>query len=195
MLSSEDLQMMSAIKSANPLVVLINDEHSNVASPLTIDATLLSLSSSGSSSSTFKTTSTTRCSSRQVSTARVETKPLKVNNKGRFTAAFKEATNLVSRKEVPTGESVKRLCVRLNSEYNLDGKCRLTKSTLYRATKDGLAGTSPKKKGPEPKITLPFLKTIAAHLQVCQNEEGELRARDMCRLIAIGLEEGSQQIP
>jgi hypothetical protein len=73
--------------------------------------------------------------------------------------------------------------VRLNSEYNLDGKRRLTKSTLYRATKDGLAGTSPKKKGPEPKITLPFLKTIAAHSQVCQNGEEELRAQDMCRLI------------
>ncbi len=73
--------------------------------------------------------------------------------------------------------------MRLNSEYNLDGKRRLTKSTLYRATKDGLAGTSPKKKGPEPKITLPFLKTIAAHSQVCQNGEEELRAQDMCRLI------------
>ena len=167
----------------NPLVVHINEDQSNVASPLTIDATLLSLTSSSSSTSTFKTTSTTQRSSRQVSTARVESKRLKVDYKGRFTAAFKEATNLVSRKELPTGESVERLCVRLNSEYNLDGKRRLTKSTLYRATKDGLAGTSPKKKGPEPKITLPFLKTIAAHSQVCQNGEGELRARDMCRLI------------
>ena len=73
--------------------------------------------------------------------------------------------------------------MRLNSEYNLDGKRRLTKSTVYQAIKDGLAGTSPKKKGPEPKITLPFLKTIATHSQVCQNGEGELRARDMCRLI------------
>ena len=128
----------------NP-IVLINDDPSNVVSPLTIDATLLSLTSSSSSSnSTSKTTTATRRSSRQVRTARV--KRLKVDYKRRFTAAFKEATNLVARKELPPGESIERLCVRLNSEYNLDGLRCLTKSTLYRATKDGLAGTSPKKK-------------------------------------------------
>ena len=76
-------------------------------------------------------------------------------------ATFKEATNLVARKELPPGESVERLCVRLNSEKNLDGLHRLTKSTLYGATKDGLAGTSLKKKGPEPKTTLSFLKFLS----------------------------------
>jgi hypothetical protein len=54
---------------------------------------------------------------------------------------------------------------------------------MYQALKDGLAGTSPKKRGPEPKIPGNFTKMVAAHAAVCQVGDGELKGRDHERLI------------
>lgn len=80
------------------------------------------------------------------------------------------------------------MCLRLNKEYNLDGKRQLTRSTVYQAAKDGLAGTSPKKKGPAPKIPVKFLKVVATHAEVCQVGDGELKGgRDVKGLIGASI--------
>jgi hypothetical protein len=110
---------------------------------------------------------------------------LKVEYEGRFKAAFKDATHLLAARKA--GEPVQSMCLRLNKEFNLDGKCQLTRSTVYQAAKDGLAGTSPKKKGPEPKIPSKFLKVVATHAEVCQVGDGELKGRDVKRLIGASI--------
>jgi len=99
---------------------------------------------------------------------------------GRYKEAFKDATNLVAatRSKGNKREPVQSICNRLNTELNLDGK-KLARSTVYQAAKDGLAGTSPKKMGPEPKIPVQFLKVVATHAEVCQVGDGELRDRDL----------------
>ena len=121
-----------------------------------------------------------RRSPKQASIAQLDAKRLKVEYDGRFKAAFKDATNLIARK---TGEPVQSMCLRLNKEFNLDGKRQLTRSTVYQAAKDGLAGTSPKKKGPAPKIPEKLMKVLATHAEVCQVGDGELKGRDVKRLI------------
>ena len=39
---------------------------------------------------------------------------------------------------------------------------------MYRAYKGGIAGISPKKKDPAPKIQHEFLTMVATHAEVCQ---------------------------
>ena len=102
---------------------------------------------------------------------------------GRYKEAFKDnVTNLVaaSRSQGSKSEPVQSICDRLNTEFNLcvDGK-KLTQSAVYQAAKDGLAGTSPKKMGPEPAILVKFLKVAATHAEVCQVGDGEVRGRDL----------------
>ena len=63
----------------------------------------------------------------------------------------------------------------------------MCRSTVYQAVKDGLAGTSPKKKGPPPKIPVKLLEVVAAHAEVCQVGDGELKSRDMKRLIGASI--------
>ena len=108
-------------------------------SPVTISTTLSSTASS----------KRTRRSSKQASEYRLKSKQTKVEYDNRYKAAFKEATNLIAEKT--TEEPVGAMCQRLNKAFDLDGKNRLAWSTVYRAYKDGIAGTSPKKKGPAPK--------------------------------------------
>jgi hypothetical protein len=105
---------------------------------------------------------------------------LKLDYDGRYKEAFKDATNLVTaatRSEGNKREPVQSICDRLNTEFNLDGK-KLAQRTAYQAAKDGLAGTSPKKMGPEPKIPVQFLKVVATHAEVCQVGDGKRRGRD-----------------
>ncbi|KAI2510989.1 hypothetical protein MHU86_3461 [Fragilaria crotonensis] len=142
-----------------------DEETMGVVSPVTMDTTLLSLTSSQPAAPPRKKT---RRSSKQASIARLDAKRSRVDYEGRFKAAFKDATNLVSAKA--RAESVQSICSRLNIAYGLDGKRRLTRSTLYQATKDGLAGTSPKKKGPASKIPDTLLAVVATHAEVCQVE-------------------------
>ena len=52
---------------------------------------------------------------------------------------------------------------------------------------DGIAGTSPKKNGPAPKIQHEFLETVATHAEVCQVGDGELRGKDLRRLIGASI--------
>ncbi|KAI2506187.1 hypothetical protein MHU86_8222 [Fragilaria crotonensis] len=139
-------------------------------------------SSSLLSTSAQSTRKKTRLTPRQASAAKLEAKRLKTDYDGRYKEAFKDATNLVaaSRSEGGKGKPVQSICNRLNTEYNLgvDGK-RLARSTVYQAAKDGLAGTSPKKMGPEPAIPVKFLKVVATHAEVCQVGDGEVRGRDL----------------
>ncbi len=155
-----------------------DDNSSMIVSPVTMNtkkggscfcstATLLQLSASQ------LTRKKSRRSPKQTSITRLDAKRLKVDYEGRFTAAFKEATNLIAARK--TGESVQSMCLRLNKEFILDGKRQLTRSTVYQAAKDGLAGTSPKKKGPAFKIPSKFLKVVATHAEVCQVGDGKLK--------------------
>jgi hypothetical protein len=79
------------------------------------------------------------------------------------------------------------MCQRLNKVFGLDGKKQLLRSTVYRACKEGLAGTSPRKMGPAPKIPNTFLKMVATHAEVCQVGECELKGKDLKRLIGASI--------
>ena len=127
----------------------------------------------------------TRRSSRQATFARLDAKLEKLDYSARFKTAFKEATEAIAAKENDScAESVPSLVARLNCKYKLDGKRKLTRSTLYRAVQHGKVGVSPCKKGPPTKIPDLLLDLAATHSEVCQvGNGGELRGRDFKRLI------------
>lgn len=159
-----------------------DDDVTGVVSPVTMDSTLLSLISSTQTSPPRKKT---RRSSKQVSIALLADKRSKADYDRRYKAAFKDATNLVAAGKA-SAESVQSTCSRLNNAYGLNGK-KLTRSTVYQATKDGLAGTSPKKKGPRSKIPNKLLEVVATHAEVCQVGDGELKGLDIKRLIGASI--------
>ena len=130
-----------------------------------------------------------RKSSKQASETRAE---LKVRNEvynQRFKIAFKEGTDLLSRqitgKDAATSSlSVDKIVSELNRKYNLDGKKKLSKTTLYRAVRHGNIGVSPMKRGPASKIPDVLLDAVVLHAEVSQvGEGGELRGRDMKRML------------
>jgi hypothetical protein len=65
----------------------------------------------------------------------------------------------------------------------------MAQSTEYQATKDGLAGCSPPtgKKGPESKILVKLMEMVAMHAQVCQVGDGELKGKELKRLIVVSI--------
>ena len=71
----------------------------------------------------------------------------------------------------------------LKEQFDLSGKRKLAKSTLYRQTKNGMAGESPLKMGPPPKIPPIFLEVLSTHAQICQVSDGKLKGKDIRRLI------------
>jgi hypothetical protein len=78
---------------------------------------------------------------------------------------------------------------------------------MYRAYKDGIAGTSPKKKGSAPKIQHEFLETMATHAEGYQVKGEGLEAIDRSRSInnrnctrqliqgRIGMAQGQDRVP
>jgi hypothetical protein len=50
-----------------------------------------------------------------------------------------------------------------------------------------MAGLSPKKRGPPPVISDTFMKAIAMHSQVCQVGNGELKSKQIQRLIGASI--------
>jgi hypothetical protein len=107
---------------------------------------------------------------------------------------FEEAVTLVAGAVANTypAEPVKDICDRLNAKYGLGiGACEkvLTRSTIYQAqaAKDGMAGPSPKKRGPQPVIPDTFMKAITTHSQVCQVGNGELKSKQIQRLIGASI--------
>ena len=109
----------------------------------------------------------------------------KLDYEGRYKIAFKIATNLVTSS---TGEPVTKICNRFNVEYSLDGSKRLARSTVYQATEDGRAGCSPTgKKGLEFKIPIKLMEMVTMHAAVCQIGDGELKGKDLKRLIGASM--------
>ena len=119
----------------------------------TTAATEESIATTGDSSSSCKGKTSCqrfRKSPKQASVARLHAKVEKVECDNRYKAAFKEAVALVAGMAAKTNpaEPVKDICDRLIAKYGLGiGACKkvLTRSTIYQAAKDGMAGLSPKK--------------------------------------------------
>ncbi len=135
-----------------------------------------------------------RRNSRQASQARLQAKLDREDYNRRFKEAFKQGTVNLARlhdaaelhADPPKrfDESSHCIVARLNKKYRLDGTRRLSRSTLYRAIKQGKIGTSPPKRGPASKIPDVLLETVTTHAEVSQvGNGGELRGRDFKRLI------------
>ncbi len=168
-------------------VIEILNEDASVLSRNISPVTMKSLSSDSTTETTATSVSSSRRrSSRQASLARLEAKRLKTDYDGRYKAAFKDATNLVVGTNARV-EPVQSICHRLNAQFKLDGKRKLKRSTVYQAAKSGLAGQSPKKRGPAPKIPVDFVALLATHAEVCQVGDGELKGRDVKRLIGASI--------
>ena len=127
----------------------------------------------------------TRKSPRQASVANLQDKRVRLDYDGKYSRAFKDATNLVASKA--KGETVDAMCNRLNNKFGLDGTKQLRRSTVFQFVKDGRAGMSPKKRGPASAIPNKFLETVATHVEVCQVGEGELKGKDIKRLIGASI--------
>jgi len=127
----------------------------------------------------------TRKSPRQASVANLQDKRVRLDYDGKYSRAFRDATNLVASKA--KGETVDAMCNRLNNKFGLDGTKQLRRSTVFQAVKDGRAGMSPKKRGPASAIPNKFLETVATHVEVCQVGEGELKGKDIKRLIGASI--------
>jgi hypothetical protein len=158
----------------NMVIDITGDESSDNVSPVTMYT-----QSSSSLTSTSQSTKRARLSPKQASAKRLQAKRTKLDYDTRYKAAFKDATNVVA---ANTGEPVQAICERLNKAFNLDGKKPLARSTIYQATKKGLAGVSPVKKGPPPKIPDKLTETVATHAEIYQVGDGELRGKDLRRL-------------
>ena len=162
--------------------IINNKENRNVieldgsgdVSPLTLSS--LSEQSSSSSSTRKKH----RKSPKQACLERLALKQQKNEYDLRLKAAFKEATNLAADGDP---QPVETMLVGINAKYNLDGKKKVPRSSVYRAVKNGVAGKSPPKRGPAPKVPLLLLKAVAAHVEVNLVKNGELRGKDIKRLI------------
>jgi hypothetical protein len=127
----------------------------------------------------------TRKSPRQANVANLQDKRVRLDYDGKYSRAFKDATNLVASKA--KGETVDAMCNRLNNKFRLDGTKQLRRSTVFQFVKDGRAGMSPKKRGPASAIPNKFLETVATHVEVCQVGEGELKGKDIKRLIGASI--------
>jgi hypothetical protein len=128
----------------------------------------------------------TRKSPRQASVAKLEAKRARLDYDHRYKEAFKDATNIVASKNAK-GETVQAMCNRLNNSFRLGGDKQLKKSTIFQAVKDGRAGMSPKARGPVSAIPDKFLEMVATHAEICQVGDGELKGKDIKRLIGASI--------
>jgi hypothetical protein len=64
----------------------------------------------------------------------------------------------------------------------------LARSTVYETARGSVVGgVSPKAKGPKVKIPQNFASMVATHAKVCQVGDGELKGRDIKRLISASM--------
>ena len=142
-------------------------------------------------------------SAKQASEARLKAMKQHEDYNWRFKMAFKAGTDLLHRRiEATTSDtvsefgSVDSLVVHLNEKYCLlNGKRKLSKSTLYRALRQGRVGRSPSKRGPPPKIPDILLDVVASHSEVSQvGDAGELRGRDFKRMIGAAVWEPGMNV-
>jgi hypothetical protein len=162
--------------------IVNNKENRNVieldGSGDVLPLTLSSLSEQSSSSSS--TRKKHRKSPKQACLELLALKQQKNEYDLRLKAAFKEATNLAADGDP---QPVETMLVGINAKYKLDGSRKVSRSTVYRAVKNGLEGKSPPKRGPAPKIPLLLLKAVTAQVEVNQVGDGKLRGKDIKRLI------------
>ena len=163
-----------------------------VVSPLTTPTTYYTSSAEGSSSNVTSASSSGRSEIRktpkQATQDRIDAKAASSEFYKRYSAAFKEATRLIS--SGCHDGTAEELIHSLNLKYDLiaNGKRKLAKSTIYRAIAKGIAGKSPLKMGPPP-IVPPFLvETAAVHAEVCQADKGgEQKSVDIKRTIGAAI--------
>ena len=130
-----------------------------------------------------------RRSPRQAGEARLDAKLEREELNHRYKAAFKQATALMA--DPFHDDPVCAIIKRMNAKHSLKGtKKILTRSTLYRAVSTGSprGERSPAKKGPPPKIPDILLEIVAAHAQVSQCSDGEMREREIKRLMGAALQ-------
>ena len=159
-------------------------------SPLTTPTTNSFMSSEGSSnvSSASGGRSRIRKTPKQATQDRIDTKAASSKFSKRYSAAFKEATRLIS--SGCHDETVEKLIHNLNVKYDLiaNGKKKLAKSTVYRAIAKGISGKSPLKMGPPPIVPSFLVETAAVHAEMCQvGKEGELKSVDIKRTIGAAI--------
>ena len=133
-----------------------------------------------------------RRSAKQASEARLEAKIQREEYNCRYKLAFKAGTDILHRRYEKENDiiselfgSVQSLVLHLNDKYDLNGKRKLSVSTLYRSIRQGKVGqSSPSKRGPPPKIPDILLDVVASHSEVSQvGNGGELRGRDIKRIM------------
>jgi hypothetical protein len=118
----------------------------------------------------------TRRDARQVSEACIQQKLLREDYSRRFKQAFKEGTRDLARIYDPESntpaytfdESAHIIVDTISKTFCLDEKRKLSKSTLYRAIKEGRVGQSPLRKGPRTKIPDVLLNVTVTHAEVSQ---------------------------
>jgi hypothetical protein len=127
---------------------------------------------------------------KQASETRAEAKLRSELNNQHFKNAFKEGTNLllkrITNKDTATSSfSVDKIVADLNQKYNhVEGNKTLSKTTLYKAVRNGKVGESPMKRGPAPKISDILLDVTSLHAEVSQvGKGGELRGREIKKML------------
>jgi hypothetical protein len=196
---NEEIRRAEEKKIGAVIEIMDNDSASSGnISPVTMTTATTTSSSSGAAAGNTAISSMSselrkrpRQSSKQASVAKLNAKRAKLDYDTRYKAAFKDATNLVAAgaasQSTTTSEPVQKICDRLNRDFKLDGRKRLARSTVYQAAKDGLAGMSPKNRGPASKIPRNFMKLVATHSEVSQVGDGELKSKDFKRLIGASI--------
>ena len=114
----------------------------------------------------------------------------KMDKNERYKHALKEATKLVSSKEMGSREAVKRV----DEKFNLNSKMckRITKSTVNRYVQRGKTGESPMKRGPARKLPPEFNGLLHAHVQMKQLEGvAEAKPKQVKALIGASIRETS----
>lgn len=170
------------------MVLLVADGDDTATSPLTNSSTTGASITTAAASERRTRRRRSRRSPRQASEVKLDAKIAKDDLNNRYSLAFKEATLLLSSSRDRKLETADEIILRLNNEHSLTNTCKkLAKSTVYRAVAKGNAGQSPKKKGPSSEIPPILMQVVAAHTEVSQLGEGELRGREIKRLIGAAI--------
>ena len=92
-------------------------------------------------------------------------------------------------------ETAEHMIDQINIKYDLNqpGRRLLKKCTVYRLAREGTAGKSPIKKGPQPIIPLLLLRLLAKHIDVRQAGQGEINGSEIRQLIGAAINRTSYE--